>query len=206
MSSAALAGGYESLDDFRSAFVEYFGGAAQPAPQHAIRIAWMESPLGPLLAGATGDAICLLEFTDRIRLAAQFQRLRDHFGVQLIAAESALLVQLREELAAYFSGGLKNFTVPLHYPGTPFQQRVWDALLRIPHGETRSYEDLALQLQSPKAIRAVGTANGANRIAILIPCHRVVNKSGKLGGYAGGLWRKQLLLDLERSDVQPRLI
>src|SRR5207245_2176076 len=89
--------------------------------------------------------------------------------------------------------------VPLVYPGTPFQQNVWSGLLTIPYGETCSYEDLARVVGSPQAHRAVGTANGKNRIAIVIPCHRVVNKGGKLGGYGGGLWRKQYLLDLERS-------
>jgi AraC family transcriptional regulator of adaptative response/methylated-DNA-[protein]-cysteine methyltransferase len=86
------------------------------------------------------------------------------------------------------------------YPGTPFQVKVWDALRQIPYGETYSYEKLAWAVGAPGAQRAVGHANGQNRLAILIPCHRVVNKDGRLGGYGGGLWRKQLLLDLERGE------
>jgi AraC family transcriptional regulator of adaptative response/methylated-DNA-[protein]-cysteine methyltransferase len=94
---------------------------------------------------------------------------------------------------------LRNFSVPLIYPGTPFQQQVWQQLLKIPFGETRSYEQLAIAVGNPHAVRAVGRANGLNRIAIVIPCHRVVNKSGKLGGYGGGLRRKEFLLNLEKS-------
>ncbi|MGA9364894.1 MAG: methylated-DNA--[protein]-cysteine S-methyltransferase [Bacteroidota bacterium] len=99
----------------------------------------------------------------------------------------------------YFNGSLKRFSVPLLYPGTPFQQSVWKELLRIPYGKTVSYEDLARRIGSPSAQRAVGHANGLNRIGIVIPCHRVVNKNGKLGGYGGGLWRKQKLLVLEKG-------
>jgi AraC family transcriptional regulator of adaptative response/methylated-DNA-[protein]-cysteine methyltransferase len=115
---------------------------------------------------------------------------------------------LQGELASYFSGSSRSFSVPLTYPGTEFQRRVWEQLLAIPYGETRSYEELAVAVGKPKAVRAVGRANGLNRISILIPCHRVVNKDGELGGYGGGLRRKQYLLDLERSDgaepVSPR--
>ena len=92
----------------------------------------------------------------------------------------------------------------MHAPGSPFEERVWRALCEIPFGETRSYEDVARVVGSPKGVRAVGRANGLNRIAIVIPCHRVVNKSGELGGYGGGLWRKRRLLHLERGAVGPR--
>ncbi len=109
------------------------------------------------------------------------------------------LVQLEEELAAYFTGKLKRFGVPLVYPGTLFQRRVWEELLRIPHGKTRSYDDVAVAIGAKGSHRAVARANGMNRISILIPCHRVLNKDGRLGGYGGGLWRKQYLLDLERN-------
>jgi O-6-methylguanine DNA methyltransferase len=113
--------------------------------------------------------------------------------------ENGIVARLRSELERYFSGRLKRFSVPLEYPGTEFQVRVWRALLDIPFGETRSYEDVARALGKPGAVRAVGHANGLNRIAIVIPCHRVVNKNGELGGYGGGLWRKKHLLALERG-------
>src|SRR5204863_8553507 len=99
-----------------------------------------------------------------------------------------------------FAGRRRTFDVPLVYPGSQFQMSVWRQLLAIPYGETRSYEDIAITVGAPAGCRAVGLANGRNRIAIVIPCHRVVNKGGKLGGYGGGLWRKQFLLDLERKE------
>ncbi|MGH8607530.1 MAG: methylated-DNA--[protein]-cysteine S-methyltransferase, partial [Gammaproteobacteria bacterium] len=99
-----------------------------------------------------------------------------------------------------FAGSSRSFSVPVTYPGTSFQRRVWEHLLAIPYGETRSYQELAVAVGEPKAVRAVGRANGLNRISILIPCHRVINKDGELGGYGGGLRRKQYLLDLERSN------
>jgi methylated-DNA--[protein]-cysteine S-methyltransferase len=108
-------------------------------------------------------------------------------------------------LDLYFQGRLKGFATPLETIGTAFQQLVWDALLTIPYGETRSYKEQAQQLGNPKAIRAVAAANGQNKVSILIPCHRVIGSDGKLTGYAGGLNRKQSLLALERGEVQTAL-
>jgi len=159
----------------------------------------IQSPLGPLVAAATPQGICLLEFTDRLRLPAQIQSVRARFDCAVVPGESPHFDRLRDELHRYFSGTLRTFSLPLAAPGTRFQERVWAELLRIPFGETRSYEDLARAVGSPRAQRAVGRANGLNRIAILIPCHRVINKSGKLGGYGGLLWRKEALLHLERT-------
>jgi AraC family transcriptional regulator of adaptative response/methylated-DNA-[protein]-cysteine methyltransferase len=155
------------------------------------------SPLGPLVAGATDEGICLLEFTDRRMLEAQFATVRRLFDAPVVPGSNEYLKRLQAELAGYFAGSLRSFSVPLTYPGTPFQRRVWEQLLVIPYGETRSYQELAVAVGEPKAVRAVGRANGLNRIAILIPCHRVVNKNGELGGYGGGLRRKEYLLDLE---------
>jgi methylated-DNA-[protein]-cysteine S-methyltransferase len=109
---------------------------------------------------------------------------------------------LRQELDLYFQGRLKVFATPLETIGTAFQQQVWNALLTIPYGETRSYKEQAQQLGNPKAVRAVAAANGQNKVSILIPCHRVIGSDGKLTGYAGGLNRKQSLLALERGEVQ----
>lgn len=164
-----------------------------------ILLAWLGSPLGPLVAGATSDGLCLLEFTDRRILEAQFATVRKLFAAPVVPGTNEHLELLREELAAYFAGTLRQFTVPLIYPGSPFQKKVWDHLLSIPYGETRSYEHLAAEIGAPRAARAVGHANSLNRIAILIPCHRVLNKNGGLCGYGGGLRRKQSLLHLEQS-------
>ena len=172
---------------------------ASPRPSlvdSSVTLLGVESPLGTLVAGATDDGVCLLEFGDRRILDAQVESVRTRLG-RVLPGRHRHLDQLRSELAEYFASGRRDFSVPLVYPGTPFQVRVWNALRRIPYGETCSYEKLAWAVGAPGAQRAVGHANGQNRLAILIPCHRVVNKDGKLGGYGGGLWRKQLLLELE---------
>ena len=141
-----------------------------------------------------------LEFTDRRMMEAQCQTLAKRFNRAIVPGASDVLDALRKELKEYFDGKRTKFSVPLEYPGTPFQTKVWDELLKIPYGKTISYEELARRVGSSGAVRAVGTANGMNRIAIVIPCHRVVNKSGKLGGYGGGLRRKEALLKLERGQ------
>ena len=154
-----------------------------PLSEHLVT-AVFDSPIGPLLAGASADGLCLLEFAESARPAAP--------------ASHPILDQLREELSEYFVGERRDFTVPLVLGGTPFQRRVWEQLRRIPYGETCSYEDVARAVGDAKAVRAVGSANGKNRIAVVIPCHRVINKGGGLGGYGGGLWRKEFLLALEQ--------
>jgi methylated-DNA-[protein]-cysteine S-methyltransferase len=103
------------------------------------------------------------------------------------------------QLRAYLAGELRTFALPMEQPGTPFQKSVWDELTRIPFGETISYRQLAERVRKPLASRAVGSANGRNRLMIVVPCHRVIAADGTLGGYGGGLWRKQWLLDLEQS-------
>jgi AraC family transcriptional regulator of adaptative response/methylated-DNA-[protein]-cysteine methyltransferase len=200
MSQVALGTGYESISGFRDAFAETFGRSpGRSRSSDCIVVAWLESPLGPLVAGATNDGVCLLEFTDRRMLETQFATLRKRFACAIVPGENEHLERLRDELVGYFAGTQQRFSVPLVYPGTPFERRVWDELLRIPYGETQSYDGLARAIGCAGGSRAVGGANGRNRIAIVIPCHRVVNKSGELGGYGGGLWRKRFLLDLEQS-------
>ena len=162
-----------------------------------IRIAVIKTPLGDMLAGATGDAVCLLEFIDRGRLERQFKTLSTLFGLPVIRGEHALFAPLRDQLAQYFDGKRTAFDIPLSYPCTAFQCKVWQALRDIPYGQTRSYGEVARAIGKPGAARAVGGANGANRIAIIIPCHRVIAAGGGAGGYGGGLWRKQWLLELE---------
>lgn len=202
LDSAVFDSGYDSHSGFRDAFAKTFG--TSPGESHngaCVMLAWMRSPLGPLVAGATHEGICLLEFTDRRMLEAQMTTVRRLFPGPVVPGENRHLTVLKNELVDYFAGKLRRFSVPLVYPGTPFQHLVWRQLLAIPHGETRSYEQVAAAIGQPKAVRAVGRANGLNRIAIVIPCHRVVNKDGQLGGYGGGLRRKQFLLDLERTGV-----
>jgi AraC family transcriptional regulator of adaptative response/methylated-DNA-[protein]-cysteine methyltransferase len=196
--------GFDSHSGFRTAFARLFGKPPGETRQttsadDCIHLCWLDTPIGPMLAGSVSQGICLLEFTDRRMLEAQMERLTRCFPHPVVPGENAHLAQLRAELAEYFSSKRRRFATPIVYPGAPFEQTVWSELLRIPYGETRSYEALAQAIGHPGASRAVGRANGMNRIAIVIPCHRVVNKSGELGGYGGGLWRKRILLDLERT-------
>jgi AraC family transcriptional regulator of adaptative response/methylated-DNA-[protein]-cysteine methyltransferase len=201
LASAALDAGYDSESGFREAFGKHFGQApGQARGSEAVTAAWIRTPLGPMIAGATSRGVCLLEYTDRRMLETQLETLRRRIGLPLVPGDNAMLAQLRRELAEYFAGKRREFEVPLHVDGSPFQESVWRELERIPYGETRSYEDVAKRVGSPGAVRAVGNANGMNRIAIVLPCHRVVNKGGKLGGYGGGLWRKQRLLALEQGQ------
>jgi AraC family transcriptional regulator of adaptative response/methylated-DNA-[protein]-cysteine methyltransferase len=186
---------------FRDRFAAVFGAPGAASDPGCIAIDWMASPVGPLLLGAAQDTVVLVEYSDPDRLQIQAERLRKQFARPFVhAPEHSLLGELRRQLEEYFAGQRRDFQLPLRYEGSSFQERVWSALRQIPYGETCSYGALARQLGDPKATRAVGAANGANPIAIVIPCHRVVNAGGELGGYGGGLWRKQFLLDLEQGQ------
>lgn len=200
VTSVSLQHGYESESGFRDAFEKTFGKAPKVAARKDCIVATMiESPVGRLILGATGDAVCLLEFPDRRALEVQIETLRKRFDTPVVPGHNQWTRAAERQLKEYFARRREQFDLPLDYPGTPFQTRVWKQLLKIPYATTISYATLAKRVGSDGACRAVGTANGANRIAIIIPCHRVVNANGKLGGYGGGLWRKQRLLDLEQG-------
>ena len=149
------------------------------------------------VAGSVDDALCLLEFADRRMNETQIVRLQKRLDRVFVPGASALFAELAGDLEAYFRGGLTEFSVPLRTPGTEFQRLVWSELRAVPSGTTRTYVEVAAEIGRPTAVRAVARANGDNRIAILIPCHRVVGSDGKLTGYGGGLWRKQRLLEIE---------
>ena len=167
-------------------------------PDAARRVVTREltTPLGSMLAAASDAGVCLLEFVDRRMLPVQIATLRRRIG-PLEEGDHPHLERLGRELAGYFGGALRDFSVPIDAPGSDFQERVWAALRAIPYGETISYAELGRRVGEPRASRAIGRANGSNRIAIVIPCHRVVSSRGGLGGYGGGLWRKERLLALE---------
>ena len=200
LDEVALGTGWDSHSGFRDAFARTFGTAPGRGRDAAacILTTAIETPLGPLIAGATDEGLCLLEFSDRRMLEAQITRLQSLLKQPLVPGEHRHLTHAREELQRYFEGTLDTFTVPLVFRGTAFEERVWRELMRIPYGETISYAELASRIDAPGGQRAVGRANGMNRISVAIPCHRVVNSDGKLGGYGGGLWRKHWLLTLER--------
>jgi AraC family transcriptional regulator of adaptative response/methylated-DNA-[protein]-cysteine methyltransferase len=209
VAAAAYSAGYESLSGFTEAFAKTTGEV--PTRSRRLRLVTVTrvlTPLGPMIAGATDEGLCLLEFADRRMLETQLARIRRALHAQTLPGTSPHVALLERQLAEYFVGTRRAFTVPLVTAGTPFQECVWQALQEIPCGETRSYQDQANAIGRPTAVRAVARANGDNRISILIPCHRVIGKDGELVGYGGGLWRKKYLLDLEAaqphaSDVVP---
>ncbi|HEY2378725.1 MAG TPA: methylated-DNA--[protein]-cysteine S-methyltransferase [Gemmatimonadaceae bacterium] len=163
---------------------------------HAVT-AEIETPIGPMIAAASDSHLLLFEFPHRRMIDTQLDRVRRAHDCELAPGESPIFATLRAQLDEYFHGDRREFSLPLDVPGTPFQTRVWSALLRIPCGTTTSYARLAESIGQPNAVRAVARANGDNRIAIIIPCHRVIGSTGDLVGYGGGVWRKKKLLDLE---------
>ncbi len=198
---AAFEHGWDSLSGFGEAFRKVMGASPTRAGGLVVTVTRIETPIGPMLAGATADGICLLEFVDRRMIETQIERLRKLFRAALVPGASPHFEALAAELRRYFAGELLRFDTPLDLRGTPFQVRVWEALRTIPYGETRSYSEQARIVGDPSAVRAVARANGDNRIAIVVPCHRVVGADGSLTGYGGGLWRKRWLLDLERQGL-----
>jgi AraC family transcriptional regulator, regulatory protein of adaptative response / methylated-DNA-[protein]-cysteine methyltransferase len=159
----------------------------------------IETELGVMIAGAVDEGICLLEFSDRRMLNKESNDLARSLKKTFTEGENIHLIAIRKQLAEYFEGSLKVFTVPLVTPGTLFQQAVWKELMNIPYGTTRSYLQQAVALGKPESLRAVANANGMNRISIIIPCHRVIGSDGHLTGYGGGLKRKKWLLDHEKK-------
>jgi len=182
------------------------GRFRRPARRRAevgvVRMALVRTPLGPMVAGVVPQGLALLEFADRPMLETQLQVVERRFRARLEPGRTRLHDQIQSELDGYFGGSeAATFSVPLARPGTPFQERVWDALLTIPPGETASYAQVAAQIGQPSAVRAVARANGMNRLALVVPCHRVIASDGRLAGYGGGTLRKAALLDRERQGA-----
>lgn len=167
-----------------------------PDAARPIKLRRLTTPIGPMVAGATDDAVVLLEFAERRMFAAQLAGLRRRIG-PTGDGPSPLLDRLEAQLGGYLAGERRDFDLPLDLPGSAFQERVWAELRAIPYGATISYRELAERVDAGAAWRAVGRANGSNRIAVIVPCHRVVAAGGGLGGYGGGLDAKRLLLSLE---------
>jgi methylated-DNA-[protein]-cysteine S-methyltransferase len=153
---------------------------------------WFESPVGPLLLAGSESALRLVSFA-----AGKRARTVDPAWQE----DASMFADAMEQLQSYFAGNRKNFELPLDLEGTEFQKKVWTALRSIPYGETVSYKELAGRVGSPKAVRAVGAANGANPIPIIIPCHRVIGNDGSLTGFGGGLALKKKLLQLENRQL-----
>lgn len=161
----------------------------------------LSGPLGPMLACATEKGVCVLEFTNRIRLQKELDDLQKLLNGVIKPGKNNHLEQLETELQEYFAGTRKIFTVPLHSPGNDFAQAVWKTLQEIPYGATCSYKEQANRMNNPKAIRAIAATNGRNRLAIIIPCHRVIGSNGSMTGYAAGVDKKKWLLRFERENA-----
>jgi AraC family transcriptional regulator of adaptative response/methylated-DNA-[protein]-cysteine methyltransferase len=172
---------------------------------HPDEAAWVvvreiDTPIGRMMIGASQSALVLADFSERPMMPSQLASVRRRIG-PTVNGDSPLLRQAEHELGEYFAGRRATFDVPLDAPGSAFQERVWSELRAIPYGETISYRQLAEHVDATRAWRAVGRANGSNRLAVMIPCHRVVAAGGGLGGYGGGLDAKRYLLDLERRHA-----
>jgi AraC family transcriptional regulator, regulatory protein of adaptative response / methylated-DNA-[protein]-cysteine methyltransferase len=203
VTSAAYDAGYESLSGFYQAFQQIIGNAPRRSDStRTVYLHWIGTPLGSMLAAATETSLCLLEFTDRRMLETQLRRVRNILKCNFLPVANDVLLETESQMQRYFEGTLATFRVPLEMVGSEFQQAAWTALLQIPPGETRSYAEQAKRIGRPSAVRAVARANGDNRIAIIIPCHRVVGSDGRLTGYGGGLWRKKYLIEHEQRYAQ----
>lgn len=199
--NAAYDNGYDSLSGFGHSFRK--ATEVNPAMSFTKNLLTYErfsTPIGPMMAIASGKGVCLLEFTDRRKLETELKQIRNHYKSNILPGKNKIIDELKFQLEEYFAGKRKKFSIPVEAPGSEFQKNVWKILMTIPYGETRSYKKQAELLGNPKAVRAVANANGANRISIIIPCHRVIGEDGKLTGYGGGLWRKNWLLNLEGKN------
>lgn len=203
ITQTAYSVGFESVSGFGESFKQIFGvSPKQGKKQQVIDFKRIETPLGTMIACATEQGLCLLEFSDRKMLETELKSIAKRLNAVIIQGENPIFEILERELSEYFNKKRTEFSVPLHLLGTDFQVKVWKILQQIPYGETRSYKEQALALGSPESVRAVANANGMNSISILVPCHRVIGSDGGLTGYGGGLWRKKYLLDLEQKNSE----
>lgn len=195
--NAQIDAGYASASGFRAAYKAQFGASPTQVNTQPLYIDWIETPVGRMVSISDETALFLLEFVDRKNMQGQLARLMRYYARPIIVGETDISRRITDELVAYFNGDLTQFETPLAMTGTPFQSSVWQALMNIPYGQTRSYAQLAVEIGSEKAVRAVASSNARNALAIIIPCHRVIGKDGSMTGYAGGVDRKVKLLTLE---------
>lgn len=191
--------GYESLSGFGYTYKKIMKSAPSLNIDNGIiLINRLTTPLGPMFICATDKGICLLEFVDRRMLETEFKQLQALLNSQIIFGENNHILQAKKEINEYFQGVRKQFSVKLHTPGTGFQRSVWGMLQQIPYGQLTTYKQQAEKIDNPQAVRAVANANGFNRVAIIVPCHRVIGTNGNLTGYGGGLARKRWLIEHEK--------
>lgn len=169
---------------------------SQPIVLHKTTI---DTPIGEMVALTNSEGLYLLEFTDKSNIDLRLDDIAQSLNATISEEADTVGIQLENELYSYFEGKLQHFTIPVKTVGTDFQIKVWEELVKVPFGEVISYKQQAISIGRPQSVRAVANANGANHIAIVIPCHRIIGSNGKLTGYSGGLWRKKELIKLEQK-------
>ena len=201
ITQSAFESGYDSLSGFNESYRSLFGeSAGKSKNRNVINVLRFSSPIGSLIACASEKGICFLGFIGQKRIEKQFAEIQKHFNAIILPGKNIHLNKVQKEINEYFEGNRKNFSVSLDMVGTDFRKQVWQELLNIPYGKTVSYKQQAIAMNKLKAVRAVASANGANKISIIIPCHRVIASNGSLTGYAGGLHRKSWLLNFEKTN------
>lgn len=195
----------DSAGDFDAILADLLGHAPHVLTGQAeLAVSRFDTSLGGMVCVVDRDRLHLLEFAGRRALQSELRRLSRSVKGRIGPGRTPMTDLVEARMAAYFSGQSAGFGLPLAQHGTPFQRLVWDALMRVPAGQTISYGELARRIGRPSAVRAVARANGANQIAVVIPCHRIIGADGALTGYGGGLWRKEALLRLERTKFASR--
>ena len=167
---------------------------------NSINIQYHKTKIGELILGSFNENLCLLDFRYRKMRWAVDNRIKTGIKAVFLEQNNKTLTEAKKQIDEYLSGNRKVFDIPLLTVGTNFQKSVWNALMKIPYGSISTYSQLAEDIDNPKAVRAVASANGANAIALAIPCHRIVESNGNLGGYGGGLPVKKRLLELENDE------
>lgn len=166
-----------------------------------ISIQYYKTPAGQLIIGSYKDTLCLCDWQYRRMRTSIDKRIQKLLDAEYVEEETPVIKQTKQQLQEYFEGERQSFDLPLHLAGTDFQVKVWETLIKVKYGKTETYMGLSKQLNNEKAIRAVASANGANAISIIVPCHRIIGSNGDLVGYAGGLPAKKKLLNLEQKTL-----
>jgi len=201
---AQLDASFESASAFRASFAQRLGRAPGSFSRHSeLKADWIATPLGDMISISSRTHLYLLEFIDRKELYSGIKKLEQSLKQDLGIGKFEPSRQIKQELKAFFAGTSANFQTPLSFVGSDFSKAVWGELMRIPPGVTRSYSEIAKRIGRPTSARAVARANSTNRLALIVPCHRVIGANGSLTGYAGGLWRKQKLIEIERQFLAP---
>ncbi len=166
-----------------------------------INVVYNKTKIGELILGSYNEKLCLLDFRYRKMRATVDNRIKKALKAEFIEQEDKIITETKKQVDEYLKGKRKEFSIPILTIGTDFQKQVWRALLEVQYGKTASYGDLAKKINNPKAVRAVASANRANAIALIVPCHRIIETGGRLGGYSGGVSIKKKLLELERDNI-----